>query len=50
VVTHSQGILTGTRAELIAAEQQRIEKYTARSDLAGRARVLQYLRMRDGRE
>ena len=47
VVTHSQGILKGTRAELIAAEQERIEKYTAQGDLAPRAEVLQYLRTRD---
>ena len=47
VVTHSQGILKGTRAELIAAEQQRIEKYTAQGDLAGHAQVLQYLRDRE---
>lgn len=47
VVTHSQGVLQGTRAELIAAEQQRIEKYTAQGDLAGRNRILEYLRTRD---
>jgi len=47
VVTHSQGILKGTRAELIAAEQERIEKYTAQGDLTPRAEVLQYLRTRD---
>jgi hypothetical protein len=46
VVTHSQGILKGTRAELIAAEQERIDKYTAQGDLACRARVLEYLRQR----
>jgi hypothetical protein len=47
VVTHSQGILTGTRAELIETEQQRIEKYAAQGDLASRADVLDYLRRRD---
>lgn len=47
VVTHSQGTLTGTRAELIAEEQKRIEKYTAQGDLAPRRRILEYLRMRD---
>ena len=46
VVTHSQGILEGTRAELIAAEQERIEKYIAQGDLASHARVLGYLRRR----
>ncbi|MHC4521091.1 MAG: YdcF family protein [Planctomycetota bacterium] len=47
VVTHSQGILEGTRAELIAAEQERIDKYMAQGDLAPREKVLQYLRARD---
>jgi uncharacterized SAM-binding protein YcdF (DUF218 family) len=47
VVTHSQGKLTGTRAELIAEERKRIEKYTAQGDLAPRRQILQYLRMRD---
>jgi len=47
VVTHSQGTLQGTRAELIAAEQQRIERYTAQGDLATRDRILEYFRRRD---
>lgn len=47
VVTHSQGILQGTRAELIAAEQERIDKYTAQGNLADRAEVLQYLHDRE---
>jgi hypothetical protein len=47
VVTHSQGKLTGTRAELVAAEQERIEQYTAQGDLAPRGQVLEYLRTRD---
>jgi len=47
VVTHSQGILTGTRADLIESEQQRIDKYTAQGDLAARTEVLRYLRRRD---
>jgi hypothetical protein len=46
VVTHSQGILEGTRAELIAAEQERIEKYIGQGDLASRETVLDYLRAR----
>ena len=45
-VTHSQGMLEGTRAELIAAEQERIEKYTAQGDLAPREEVLHYLQAR----
>ena len=47
VVIHSQGTLTGTRAELIAEEQKRIDKYTAQGDLAPRADILEYLRTRD---
>lgn len=47
VVTHSQGRLTGTRAQLIAQEQQRIRTYTAQGDLAPREAVLAYLRSRD---
>ena len=50
VVTHSQGILKGTRAELIAAEQQRIDTYTAQGDLASRDQVLKYFRTRDSEE
>jgi hypothetical protein len=49
VVTHSQDKLRGTRAELIAQEQERIEKYTAQGDLAPRAAILKYLRTRDDR-
>lgn len=47
VVTHSQGRLRGTRVELIAEEQNRIEKYTAQGDLAPRVKILEYLRTRD---
>ena len=50
VVVHSQGVLQGTRAELIAAEQDRIETYAAQGDLARREEVLEYLRTRDERE
>ncbi len=46
-VTHSQGKLRGTRAELIAEEQKRIEKYTAQGDLLPREQILEYLRTRD---
>jgi hypothetical protein len=47
VVTHSQGKLRGTRAELIAEERKRIEKYTAQGDLLPREAILEYLRTRD---
>jgi hypothetical protein len=47
VVTHSQGTLQGTRAELIAEEQKRIEKYTVQGDLLSRDSIVEYLRTRD---
>lgn len=47
VVTHSQGTLHGTRAELIAEEQKRIDRYTAQGELLPRERILEYLRTRD---
>jgi uncharacterized SAM-binding protein YcdF (DUF218 family) len=47
IVTHSQGKLTGTRAQLIAEEQKRIEKYAAQGDLAPRREILKYLHTRD---
>ncbi len=47
VVTHSQGKLCGTRAELIAEEQKRIETYTARGFLLSRRAILDYLRTRE---
>ncbi len=46
VVTHSQGKLRGTRAEMVAQEHKRIETYTAQGDLAPRAEILEYLRAR----
>lgn len=46
-VTHSQGKLCGTRAELIAEEQKRIEAYTAQGFLLPRSAILTYLRTRD---
>jgi uncharacterized SAM-binding protein YcdF (DUF218 family) len=46
VVTHSQGRLRGTRAELIAEERTRIERYTAQGDLLPRESILEYLRTR----
>ena len=48
VVTHSQGVLQATRAELIAAEQGRIDKYTAQGNLAERESIQKYLSRRDG--
>ncbi len=50
IVSHSQGVLHGTRAELIVAERERIEKYVAQNDLADRARVLEYLRTRNHKQ
>jgi len=47
VVTHSQGTLRGTRAELITEELRRIETYTTRGHLLPRAAVIDYLRIRD---
>lgn len=49
VVTHSQGLLHGTRSDFIEPEWQRIEKYTDQGFLAPRADILAYLRRRDGR-
>jgi hypothetical protein len=46
ITTHSQGILRGTRAELIAEEQKRIDLYTAKGDLFPRAEIIAYLRRR----
>jgi uncharacterized SAM-binding protein YcdF (DUF218 family) len=47
VVTHSQGRLRGTRAELIAEELKRIETYTAQGFLLPRSAILEYLGARD---
>jgi hypothetical protein len=47
VVTHSQGRLRGTRAELSAEEFKRIETYTAQGFLLPRSAILEYLRTRD---
>ncbi len=46
-MTHSQGKLRGTRAELISEEQTRIKKYTAQGDLLPREAILDYFRRRD---
>lgn len=44
VVTHSQGVVTGTRASFITEELRRIATYTAGGDLARRTEILKYLR------
>ena len=46
-VTHSQGEVLGTRAELIAGEMNRIKTYYAKGDLASVDEVLEYLNRRD---
>ncbi|WP_242928621.1 YdcF family protein [Pontibacter vulgaris] len=46
-VTHSQGQVQGTRAELIEGEMDRIKKYYAKGDLASVDEVLDYLNRRD---
>lgn len=47
IVTHSQGTLRATRAELIAEESKRIDIYTTQEYLFPRRRILEYLRQRD---
>ncbi len=44
---HSQGIVYGTREELIKAELKRIKIYTAKGDIATVDQALKYLRHRD---
>ncbi|GAB3202162.1 uncharacterized SAM-binding protein YcdF (DUF218 family) [Pontibacter aydingkolensis] len=46
-VVHSQGKVTGTRAQLIAGEMERIHKYGNMGDLAKVEEVLDYLNRRD---
>lgn len=46
-VTHSQGEVTGTRANLIAGEMKRIKEYHRQGDLASVGDVLDYLNRRD---
>ncbi|MBC5992450.1 YdcF family protein [Pontibacter cellulosilyticus] len=46
-VTHSQGKVHGTRAELIAGEMERIHKYGSMGDLAKVEEVLAYMNKRD---
>ena len=45
-VVHSQGTLQASRAELIRAELDRIDRYQKKGDLASFARVLAYLNAR----
>ncbi len=45
-VVHSQGTLQGKCYELIYGEQERIDKYGKKGDLASRGAVLNYLRQR----
>lgn len=46
-VVHSQGTLQGKCYELIYGEQERIDKYGKKGDLASREVVLEYFRQRD---
>ncbi|MEM9807865.1 MAG: YdcF family protein [Cyanobacteria bacterium P01_D01_bin.56] len=46
-VVHSQGTLQGKCYELIYGEQERIDKYEKKGDLASREIILEYLRKRD---
>lgn len=48
-ITHSQGILRGTRSELLANELAKIEKYYRSGDLVSAAEVLEYMDERDRR-
>ena len=47
-IVHSQGIQKGTRAELLAEELKKIEKYYKKGDLVSGEEVLKYLDKRDG--
>ena len=42
VATHSQGVVKGTRRELIESEMKRIQAYTAKGDLESAQKVLEY--------
>jgi len=46
-VTHSQGILTAERSELINSEMERIEHYISKGDLVSFDEVAHYLKRRD---
>lgn len=47
-IIHSQGILQGTRSELLADELEKIERYYRKGDLVSAEEVLRYLDKRDG--
>ena len=47
VVKHSQGIVSGTRAELIVSEQERIARYQEKGDLLSFVEIFRYLANRD---
>lgn len=46
-VAHSQGILLGTRKDIIKAEFERIEKYKQKGDLSSEIEIIKYLNKRD---
>lgn len=45
-VVHSQGVVRGTRKDLIGGEMERIQRYTAKGDLEPAERVLEYIAQR----
>jgi len=45
-VTHSQGVATGPRVDLLDGELERIRRYAATGDIEPPARVLEYLARR----
>ena len=46
-VTHSQGVVTARRVELIDSELERIERYMQKGDIESAATLLRYLELRD---
>jgi len=48
IVRHSQGKATGSRAELLSGEIERIERYRACGDLASNEEIWAYLKARQG--
>jgi len=49
-VTHSQGILTAERSELINSEMERIEHYISKGDLVSFDEVAHYFQRRDNQD
>ncbi len=49
-ITHSQGILKGTRNELLANELAKIERYYRNGDLVSAEEVLKYMDRRDKKD